>query len=188
MASDVRKAMVRSAVTLFRERGIAGTSLADIIEHSGAPRGSIYHHFPGGKNQIAAEATAWAGELMNRMIGKFGDDPIALTHALFEFWRGELTKNFQTSCPIVAAALGAAESAGAYQAAGDVFGKWTRTIADSLVKRGVSAERAASAATLLISASAGATVLARAQQHTQALDQVEREMTRMLGHLLVDSA
>ncbi|MFC5099696.1 TetR/AcrR family transcriptional regulator [Kibdelosporangium philippinense] len=99
MASDVRKAMVRSAVTLFRERGIAGTSLADIIEHSGAPRGSIYHHFPGGKNQIAAEATAWAGELMNRMIGKFGDDPIALTHALFEFWRGELNQELPDQLP-----------------------------------------------------------------------------------------
>ncbi|WP_037272865.1 TetR/AcrR family transcriptional regulator [Kibdelosporangium aridum] len=187
MAGDVRKTMVRSAVTLFRERGIAGTSLADIIEHSGAPRGSIYHHFPGGKNQLAAEATAWAGELMNRMIGKF-DDPIELTRALFEFWRAELTKDIQTSCPIVAAALGAAESVDAYRAAGEVFGKWERTIADLLVKRGVSGERAVSAATLLITSIEGATVVARARQDIKALDRVEREMIRMLGHLLVDSA
>ncbi|MFC5099695.1 hypothetical protein [Kibdelosporangium philippinense] len=76
--------------------------------------------------------------------------------------------------------MGAAESAGAYQAAGDVFGKWTRTIADSLVKRGVSAERAASAATLLISASGGDCARACSTAHS-ALDQVEREMTRMLG-------
>src|SRR3712207_8589123 len=50
--------------TLFRssERGVQGTSFADVLEHSGAPRGSIYHHFGGGKTQLAEEATRWAGE------------------------------------------------------------------------------------------------------------------------------
>lgn len=187
MARDVRKSMVHSAVTLFRKRGIAGTSLADIIEHSGAPRGSIYHHFPGGKNQIAGEATAWAGEIMTRMLTK-SDDPIETVRTLFGFWRTELSRDFQTSCPIVAAALGAAESADAYRAAGEVFGKWARAIADVLVRRGVSEERALSAATLLITASEGATVMARAQQDTAPLDRVERETVRMVGHLLVDFA
>ncbi|MDQ2631261.1 MAG: TetR/AcrR family transcriptional regulator, partial [Actinomycetota bacterium] len=62
--SDARDRMIRSAATLFRERGVEGTAFADVLEHSSTPRGSVYHHFPGGKQQLAEEATRWAGELM----------------------------------------------------------------------------------------------------------------------------
>nr|CEL19664.1 Transcriptional regulator, TetR family [Kibdelosporangium sp. MJ126-NF4]CTQ94536.1 Transcriptional regulator, TetR family [Kibdelosporangium sp. MJ126-NF4] len=179
--------MIRSAATLFRERGIAGTSLADVLEHSGAPRGSIYHHFPGGKNQLAAEATAWAGGVMTRMIGETGD-PVEVVGALFGFWRAELARDPRAGCPVLAAALAETESSGAYQAAREVFDKWQRVLADLLVSRGVTEDRAVSAATLLIAATEGAVVLARAQQTSHALDRVEREMIRMIGHLLVDSA
>src|SRR5690242_20447853 len=56
VASDSRERMVRAAVELFRERGYAATSFGDVLARSGAPRGSIYHHFPGGKEELAAEA------------------------------------------------------------------------------------------------------------------------------------
>lgn len=174
-------------MTLFREHGIAGTSLADVIAHSGAPRGSIYHHFPGGKNQLAAEATKWAGSVMTRML-TLSDDPVEMVRALFAFWRAELTQNVYAGCAIMAAALGQAESDEAYRIAGEVFGAWEHVIADVLVKRGVAAERALGAATVLIAATEGAIVMARAQRNTRGLDRVEREMTRMIGHLLVDAA
>src|SRR5918998_5976823 len=61
---DARERMIRSAATLFRRRGIEGTSFSDVLAHSGAPRGSIYHHFPGGKAQLAEEATRYAGEVI----------------------------------------------------------------------------------------------------------------------------
>ncbi|ALG14503.1 hypothetical protein AOZ06_02480 [Kibdelosporangium phytohabitans] len=179
--------MIRSAALLFREHGIAGTSLADVLEHSGAPRGSIYHHFPGGKNQLAAEATVWAGSLVTRMLVEAGG-PLEVVGALFGFWRTELTMHPQSGCPVLAAALAEAESGDAYQAAREVFGTWERAIADLLVGRGVAEERAVSAATLLIAATEGAVVLARAKGDLRALDRVEREMTRTIGHLLVDSA
>ena len=56
MGTDSRERMVRSAAYLFRERGYSGTGFRDVIAHSGAPRGSIYHHFPDGKAQLAEEA------------------------------------------------------------------------------------------------------------------------------------
>ncbi len=59
MSKDSRARMVRSAATLIRTRGVSGTSLSDVLAHSGAPRGSIYHHFPQGKEQLAADAIRW---------------------------------------------------------------------------------------------------------------------------------
>src|SRR5918995_78876 len=59
-----RDRMIESAAVLFRERGVHGTSFSDVLEHSGAPRGSIYHHFPGGKTELAAEAVRWAGDVI----------------------------------------------------------------------------------------------------------------------------
>ena len=56
MAGDVRQRMVLSALYLIAERGVQGTSIADVLERSGAPRGSVYHHFPGGKNEIVGAA------------------------------------------------------------------------------------------------------------------------------------
>ena len=60
--SDARDRMIQSAALLFRERGIEGTAFADVLQRSGAPRGSVYHHFPGGKQQLAEEATRWASK------------------------------------------------------------------------------------------------------------------------------
>ena len=59
--SSARDDMLRSAAHLFRRRGVEATSLADVIDHAGAPRGSIYHHFPRGKPQLVEEATRTAG-------------------------------------------------------------------------------------------------------------------------------
>src|SRR5207249_1860292 len=62
MTSDSRARMVRSAASLIRTRGVAGTSFSDVLADSGAPRGSIYHHFPEGKEQLAADAIKWTSE------------------------------------------------------------------------------------------------------------------------------
>lgn len=187
MGSDVRTNMIRSAAILFRERGVAGTSLADVVEHSGAPRGSIYHHFPGGKDQLAQEATRWAAGVMTRMIDR-ADDPVALIRRLAGFWRAELGENFGTSCPVMAAALAEAESTSAYAAAAEAFTQWEKAVADMLIRQGIPSSRAMSTASLTIAAVEGAVVVARAQRSLQALDRVEAELVRLVNHLLVDVA
>src|SRR5437588_7959739 len=77
MASDTRERMVRSAAYLFRERGVSGTAFSDVIAHSGAPRGSIYHHFPGGKLQLAEEAVRYIGDFLGAGVyaATRDDDP-----------------------------------------------------------------------------------------------------------------
>src|ERR1700674_3807054 len=62
MATDSRASMVRSAASLIRSRGVSATSFSDVLADSGAPRGSIYHHFPDGKRQLAEDALSWTSE------------------------------------------------------------------------------------------------------------------------------
>src|SRR5688572_33233071 len=59
--SSAREDMLAAAVELFRARGYAGVGVAELLEKSGAPRGSLYFHFPGGKEQVGAEAVARVG-------------------------------------------------------------------------------------------------------------------------------
>src|SRR5205809_7789138 len=60
--SDSRERMVRSAASLIRTRGVNATSFSEVLADSGAPRGSIYHHFPQGKEQLAVDAIRWTSE------------------------------------------------------------------------------------------------------------------------------
>ena len=88
-----REAMLDSAITLFRERGVAATSLRDVVAHSGAPRGSIYHHFPGGKAQLAEEATQRAGDFIGALLSRLvaGEDPDRAVGSFVDYWSGALS-------------------------------------------------------------------------------------------------
>ena len=177
--SDARDRMIRSAAALFRERGVEGTSFSDVLEHSGAPRGSIYHHFRGGKPQLAEEATRWAGELV--MAGIVAalreDDPVGAVAAFAGQWSRALRdSDFAAGCPIVAAALEGDRSPAVRDAAGRAFRSWEDALAGAFRSRGVAPERARSVATLVIAAVEGAIVLARAQRSIRPLERVTGEL------------
>src|SRR3954451_2534010 len=86
--SDGRQKMIESAAVLIRERGVQGTSFADVLEHSGAPRGSIYHHFQGGKTQLAEETVRWAGDFIvaGAVAALDEDDPVAALDTFRRQW------------------------------------------------------------------------------------------------------
>src|SRR3984885_8702083 len=65
---DGRALLLKGARQLLAEKGYAGMELRDVAERGKAPRGSIYHHFPGGKRQLAAEAVALEGDLIRDAI------------------------------------------------------------------------------------------------------------------------
>jgi TetR/AcrR family transcriptional repressor of lmrAB and yxaGH operons len=170
--------MIESAALLFRERGIEGTSFTDVIEHSGAPRGSIYHHFPGGKPELAEAATRWAGEhiLASTTAGLAERDPAAAIDHLCRWWTRVLeSTDHQGGCVIVAATL-AGEREPAAHAAAESFTTWENAIAHALRARGLGARRARSLATLIISAIEGAIILSRAHRTTEPLDRVTDEL------------
>lgn len=189
--SSARDDMLRSAAYLFRRRGVEATSLADVIDHAGAPRGSIYHHFPRGKPQLVEEATRTAGAAMGAMIsaGLTAAGPAATVRAIIEGFRGELlATDFVAGCPVAPAALEGLNAPGAVTAAGESFSSWEDTIAASLWQRGVARERSHALATFAIAAIEGALIVAKAQRSITALDRTEQELLALLEAVVEVSA
>ena len=188
--SDARERMIRSAMLLFRERGIEGTSFADVIEHSGAPRGSIYHHFPGGKAELAEETTRYAGELIAAGLAAAlsEEDPATALGRFVDGWRSVLTDSDFAGCPVVAAGLEGDRSPAARDRAADVFRSWQDLLADAIAGQGVAPERAASIATMAVSSIEGAIVLSRAERSVAPLERVGGELELLVGAALRDAS
>src|SRR5436190_15806871 len=109
MTTDSRQRMIETAALVMRERGVEATSFSEVLARSGAPRGSIYHHFPGGKSQLVEEATRYAGDALVQIVEATvaqHDDPVAAVDAVSDFWRNVLyNSEFAAGCPVVAATL-----------------------------------------------------------------------------------
>ncbi|OZD13048.1 TetR/AcrR family transcriptional regulator [Rhodococcus sp. 06-156-3C] len=176
--------MLRSAASLFREKGVEATSIAEVIAHAGAPRGSVYHHFPEGKPQLAEEATRAAGATMGSMIsaGLAAHGPAATISAIVAAFRQQLiATDFRAGCPVAPAALEGINSPAASAAAGESFSSWEDTIAASLWQQGLASERSHRLSTLAISSIEGALLLSKAQGSTRALDRVEAELSSVFA-------
>src|SRR2546422_9575317 len=106
-----RERMIVSTALLVRERGARATSLDAVLEHSGAPRGSVYHHFPGGREQLLREATDYAGEYIARRLEReAARDPLAAIDALLDEYRTSLlATDYPAGCPVVAVAVASRE-------------------------------------------------------------------------------
>ena len=183
IASDSRDRMIQSAALLFRENGYSGTGFRDVIEHSGAPRGSIYHHFPGGKEQLAAETVAWAADVIERRIARAAQsgDPIAALGIFVESWRDVLEdSNFRAGCPIVAVAAEADAGSTATDAAAAAFTRWQDLIGRTLLDAGVSRTDARRLATTVVAAIEGAILLCRVRRDIRPLRDVHRALEATL--------
>jgi TetR/AcrR family transcriptional repressor of lmrAB and yxaGH operons len=169
--------MVEAAVGLFAERGYAATSFNDIIERSGAPRGSIYHHFPGGKAELAADALRWTRDRVARglaAVGAQGDSGDAVR--LFVTTLGESLRvsDFHAGCAVAGVVLDSDDVLLKESAA--VFAAWRRALADIFRRDGATAPRARRLAGLVVAAAEGALLLARAEQTAQPLTDVATEL------------
>ncbi len=181
--TDSRQKMIETAALVMRERGVEATSFSEVVARSGAPRGSIYHHFPGGKAQLIAEATRYAGDFSAAgLIAALGeDDPVAAVRAFTAGWLTLLRRSdFGAGCPVVAAALEGDRTPGAREAAAAAFVRWESLLTDAIAAHTPSAERAQALATLIIAAIEGAVVLSRAARSTAPLERVSSEMQALL--------
>ena len=92
--SDARRKMIESAVTLLAMRGLQGTAFSDVLERSGAPRGSIYHHFPEGKDQLVEAAIELSGERALSVLDAVdGRPPKEVTAFFLDVWREVLVRS-----------------------------------------------------------------------------------------------
>jgi AcrR family transcriptional regulator len=176
---DSKRRMIESAALLFREQGYSGTGFRDVIEHSGAPRGSIYHHFPGGKSELAEETMRYAGDVVEARLARAARDgnPETALHAYLDWWEHTLVStDFRAGCPVVAVAVETHDESAVVAAAAEVFQRWERNFAAMLRDAGVPQARAARLATLTVAAIEGAVVLCRAERATQPLRDVGTEL------------
>lgn len=184
---DPRERTVRSAALLIRERGVGGTGMRDVVEHAGAPRGSLQHYFPGGKEQLLVEAMGWMAEraarpLREDLAAPEPRSPSEVVGGLLDRFRELLTMTaFRGGCPIVAGVADASwDSAAVADAAREAFATWLAPLREALVRGGVAAERAERLALLVVSAAEGAVVVSRARRDLTALDAVGEELELLL--------
>lgn len=187
--SDAKQRMIESAALLQRERGIHGTAFSNVLEHSGAPRGSIYHHFPGGKSQLATESTAHAASVMTELLraSLAQGDPLATLDLLVRYWEHSLAdRDFDAGCPVAAAAVDSEVPEGAREAAAAGFAEWESLLAEAFVAGGtdVDAERARNAASFVIASVEGALLLCRASRSIEPLQRVAAELRRYAAGVL----
>jgi AcrR family transcriptional regulator len=181
-----RERMVISAALLIRERGAHPTAIADVLEHSGAPRGSAYHYFPGGRTQLLCEAIDYAGEHIAARIEKAGRSVDVLDDLIADYRNQLIRTDYRAGCPVVAVAVEAGDPAKQDQAtpvidrAAAAFARWTDLIAQRLIADGVSPRRAEELAILTTSATEGAIVVARASRDVKPLDLVHGQLRALM--------
>lgn len=174
-----RQRMIQSAAVLMREHGVEAMSFSQVVQHSGAPRGSIYHYFPGGKAQLVEEATRWAGDFIAkrtaRAIAERG--PLAMLDESERFWGDVLGgTDFASGCPVVAATLEGERTPAARAAAAEAFRRWETVFGDALREHGVTEERAGALGTMVFAGIEGAVIMARAARSIEPLTRVLNEL------------
>ena len=184
MRDDSRRSMVRAAAMLFQERGYAATSFQDVIARSGAPRGSIYHHFPGGKQELAIEALRWYSDRTAALMRQKTQEGTAIeaVAGFLAISREALRKSdFRAGCPVAGVALDLADNDEALQAAvAEAFEEWRRVLAAAFERDGATPAKARRLAAFVYASLEGALMLARAHRDLRPMDDV---ITELLDHL-----
>jgi TetR/AcrR family transcriptional regulator, lmrAB and yxaGH operons repressor len=177
MPSDARRRMIESAVTLLAIRGLQGTAFSDVLDHSGAPRGSVYHHFPGGKDALVGAAIELAGNrALSVLDAVAGEPPRVVTRYFLEIWRQVLVRSgLRAGCAVLAVTV-ATDSPELLDHAADIFQAWRARIAELYVLGGMEVKAAARLATTLVAASEGAVVVSRAERSLEPFELVAEEL------------
>lgn len=178
---ETRGRMLDSALALLRERGANGVTLDAVLAHSGAPRGSIYHHFPGGRDRLIVEAAALGGDMVADIV-ESADDPRSALTGLVAFWKQLLCESdFRAGCPIVALAVdGRDRIPEAAALTRDTFERVAAALIARLRESGATDEQARSSANVAVAALEGAVILCRVQRSTRPLDDVAAHLASQL--------
>jgi len=191
--TDTRERILEASAELFGRRGYAATGLSQIVSEAQAALGSIYHFFPGGKQQLGVESIRRSGSLYAGLIDAVFDAEPDVVTAVQVFFRGAAEQleatGFQDACPIATVALEVASSNDTLrEATAEVFESWIADAAARFGGAGIPADESRRVATLLLALLEGAFVLCRAAQSTAALGLAEREAVALVSDALSRSA
>lgn len=184
---DTRRRMLGTAIELIQEGGAAGVTVDAVLSRSHAPRGSVYHHFPGGRDQIVREAAQMAAEAMTSVVAGLSElPPVQGLRAFLGVWREMLSgSDFQSGCPVAAVTVsGTAADSELLDLVAATFVHWQSLCAAALRRGGVGGDEADRIGMLAVAAIEGAIIMCRAARSLEPLDVVGAELeTRLTAAL-----
>ncbi len=180
---------MHATAALLQRQGYSATGVSEIVARSGAPKGSLYFHFPGGKQELAIAAMDYAGGGLRQAMAavlhsreSLGEALGLLVDALAVGLQGS---GFQEGCPIATVTLEAASGSQDILAAADaVFASWLEVLEERLLAAGLTAGAARRRALLVLAAIEGGLILARARRDTAPLTAVRDELSALAGEPL----
>ena len=185
--SETRTRMLEAAVQGLQRDGVAGTSFTDVLEASGAARGGIYHHFPAGKTQLLAEASARNGEEVRAHLSVLpGGTPVEVVEAFLSAVRPVVEGSAAGGgCAVAAVTVGGNEEL--RRSASRAFDSWVDTLSGRLGEAGLPGPASAELATTLIVMLEGAHVLCRASASVEPFERTARAALVLAGTLEQDA-
>src|SRR5258707_9917390 len=184
-ASDSKGKTLAAAAKLFRQQGYHGTALHDILAAGGSPRGSLYFHFPKGKEEIGEAALTLAGEAVCQAIAHAAETSESAEVFLTRVARGmasDLEKSgYKEGCPIATTALETSAQSDVLGAATrTAFQKWENEIKRALIRFDIDAEAAGQVAIPVLSQLEGALLLARTYRSLEPIQRAEQAVELLI--------
>lgn len=184
-SEKTRAELLRSTGRLLRTKGYAATGVAAIVRESGVPKGSVYHHFPGGKEELAAASVARSGDAIVRSLEELADrtgGPIEAMRAFCDYYIDQLRQSdFRCGCPLATITLEAAADVDpVHRACADAFDGIVELFSTRLRGAGLTPKRAVEAAELTVASIEGALMLAKARRDVRAIEIVRDQLTDTL--------
>ncbi len=170
--TGTRDRILDSGGEFFRRQGYAGTGVKQIVEAASAPFASLYHFFPGGKEQLGAEVIRRSGAMYLQLVDAFFTPAPDVATAIANAFAGAAETLRQTdyadACPIATIALEVASTSEPLrEATAEVFESWIGALAQRFREAGISSRKAQELAIMVLSALEGAFVLSRALRSTE---------------------
>lgn len=173
--ANTRERILDATAELFRRYGYTGTGLKQIVAAASAPFGSVYHFFPGGKQELGAEVIRRSGQMYFELFEAVYDpapDPVTGVEWFFGGAAEVLRQtDYADACPIATVALEVASANEVLrEATAEVFEQWVQGVSKRFVAAGIESDRARELAIFAIALLEGAFVLSRAARTTEAVE------------------
>ena len=192
VAVDTKERIIEAGAGLFRRQGYAGTGVKSIAETASAPFGSLYHFFPGGKEELADAVIRRSGEFYLRLLESIvGSSPDVATGLANLFLGAAATlraTDYADACPIATVALEVASTNEQLrEATADVFESWIAALTFKLADAGIAGARARELAIEAFAALEGAFILSRATRSTEPVELAGRATVRSVEAALAST-
>jgi AcrR family transcriptional regulator len=172
--AGTRDRIMESSAELFRRQGYTGTGVKQIVASANAPFGSLYHFFPGGKEQLGAEVIRRSGGLYIELFAGIAGGAPDVVSAVRDFFSGAAETlrdtDYADACPIATVALEVASTNEPLrQATAEVFDSWIAAASEYFAAAGIARARARALAFSMLCLLEGAFVFSRAMRSTEPL-------------------